>query len=219
LRFPVPLTTSPGLAPCEAARHFRPGSALRLSQPLSGFLAGPSFVALSRATTVCGIPPFRGFPSPEIACPSRGSMAPLQSSTSVQRRTTRDLVAAGFADARAFARLPGSSRRLWVPFRLAEASFPVALGLVPRNRLVPPASPASKLHSLLRVRSRRVWVSPHLPVDPLLGFCPSRASLPHASESLPARARGLVHVPSSEDSGTRRRGPRPSVPGEAVPAE
>jgi len=79
-----------GLAPCEAARHSRLGSALRLSQPLSGFLAGPSFVALFRATTVPGIPPFRGFPSQEIARPSRGSLAPLQLSTHVRGRVSFD---------------------------------------------------------------------------------------------------------------------------------
>jgi len=80
--------------------------------------------------------------------------------------------------------------RLWVPFSRAEARFPVPLGLAPWNHLVPPASPASKLRSLLRVRSRLDRVSPPQPADALLGFCPSRAFTFHASESRPARARG-----------------------------
>jgi len=178
LRFVFPSTASLGLAPCEAARHSRLGSALRLSQPLSGFLASSSFAALFHAATVPGIPPFRVFPSPEIACPSRGSLAPLQLSTDVQRRTTRFLVTDGFADFHAFTRLPGSPVDYGLPLWCTEVRLPFALGLVPRNRPVPPASPASKLLSLLRVRSQLVWVSPHQQAAPLLGFCPSRASLP-----------------------------------------
>lgn len=80
-------------------------------------------------------------------------------------------------------------RRLWAPFSRAEARFPVTLGLAPWNRLVPPASPTSKLRSLLRVRSRLGRVSPLQPADTLLGFCPSRALSFHASDSRPARAR------------------------------
>ena len=167
---------SPGLAPCEAARHSRLGSALRLSQPLSGFLAHPSCVALFRATTVPGIPPFRGFPSQEIAGPSRGSLAPLQSSTRVRSRTT-------------FARSPLVSptstrwRGCLVPPE-AMSSLSARRSEPPgcpergsRARSLPLASPASKLRSLPRVRSRPGRVSSRRSADPLLGFCPSRVFL------------------------------------------
>jgi len=64
--------------------------------PLSGFLAGSSFAAVFHAATDSGIPPFRVFPSLEIAYPSRGSLASLQLSTAVLRRTTFDCFTAVF---------------------------------------------------------------------------------------------------------------------------
>lgn len=62
-RFLAPLSVSPELAPCEAGYHSRSGSALRLSQPLSGFLADSGFAALFRAATNRGVLSFRAFPS------------------------------------------------------------------------------------------------------------------------------------------------------------
>jgi hypothetical protein len=199
LRFLVPPTTSLGLAPFEVARRFHLGSARRLSQPLSGFLARPSFVALFRATAVPGI-------LPSEVSPHRRSLAPLGVAwlpcgyppacsdarcSTVRRRFRRR------PRVRAVAWFP---RQLWDPFQLAEAGLLVALGLTPQNRLVPQASPTSKLHSLLRVRSRPGRVSSRRSAGPLLGFCPSRASSFPASESLPARARGSNTRRSSEDS-------------------
>jgi len=96
----------------------------------------------------------------------------------------------GFPDVRAFTPLPGSPAGYELPFRAPKARFRVALGLAPWNHLVPPASPAPKLRSLLRVRSRLGRVSPSQPADTLLGFCPSRAFSSHASDSRPARALG-----------------------------
>jgi len=95
----------------------------------------------------------------------------------------------------AFTQLPGSLRRLWAPFSHEMSCFPVALSLVSRNRLVPPASSTSELRSLLRVRSRLDWVSPHQPAATLLGFFPSRAFASHASDPRPVRTRRLEHVP------------------------
>jgi hypothetical protein len=86
-------------------------------------------------------------------------------------------------------------RRLWASFPRAEARFPVTLKVELWNRPVPPASPASKLLSLPRVRSRPDRVSPHQPADTLLGFVPSRAFSFHASDPRPALARGLEHAP------------------------
>jgi hypothetical protein len=86
-------------------------------------------------------------------------------------------------------------RRLWAPFSRAETRFPFAPGLVLRNRPVPPASPASKLHSLLRVRSQLDRSYPHQLAATLLGFAPSRAFSVHASDSRPARTQKPEHVP------------------------
>ena len=91
LRFLVPSTISPELAPFEVARQLHLGSAPRLSQPLSGFLAGSGFAALFHAATVLGIPPFRVFPSQEIAYPSRGRLTSMQLSTDVLKRAARFL--------------------------------------------------------------------------------------------------------------------------------
>ena len=124
--------------------------------------------------------------------------------------------APGFADVRACAQLPGSPDDYELPFRLAEAILPVALGVEPRNRFVPPASPASKLRSLLRVRSRPGRVSSHRSVDPLLGFFPSRAFPVQASESLTRPSSWLVHAPLALRSAARDpKDPRPLASGEA----
>jgi hypothetical protein len=138
LSSPVPSTVSPGLAPCEAARHSRLGSALRLSQPRSGFLARPSFAALFRAATVPGIPPFRGFPSQEIARPSRGSSAPLQSSTSVRGRTTLDR-------SPPVSPTPTRSRGCLVP--------PTTMGSLLVRRGAPPGPPGSRAAESVRSAS------------------------------------------------------------------
>jgi hypothetical protein len=121
-----------------------------------------------------------------------------------------------------FPRRPRLHAVAWFPrwlrasFSLTCVSFPDAPGLSLRSRPVPPASPASKLHSLLRVRSRLARVSPHLPADTLLGLCPSRAFSSHASDSRPARARRLEHE-SLWDS--RHEGSQPYVSGEAAPTQ
>jgi len=78
-----PSTTSLGLAPCEAGYHSRPGSALRFSQPPSGFPADPSFAALFHAATVPGVLPSESSPHRNRAPLSRPP-APLWLSTRVQ---------------------------------------------------------------------------------------------------------------------------------------
>jgi len=75
LRFPVPTTTSRWVAPCGAGCHAHPGSALRLSQPRSGFQASLCFAALFRAAAVPGTS-LQRFPLARIAHPSRGRLLP-----------------------------------------------------------------------------------------------------------------------------------------------
>jgi len=97
LRFFAPSTTSLALAPCEVDCHVRLGSALRFSQPLSGFLASSSFAALFHAATVRGVLPSESSPHRDRVPLSR-PLAPLWLSTSVQRRTHPSFVTARFTD-------------------------------------------------------------------------------------------------------------------------
>jgi len=111
----LPTTAPLALAPCEAGFHPHLGSALRFSQPLSGFLASSSFVALFHATAVPGIPPSESSPRKNRAPLSR----PLCSHVVIHRvlkRSRSVLIAAGFLDSHALTQLPDSSRRLSAPF-------------------------------------------------------------------------------------------------------
>jgi hypothetical protein len=191
----------------------RPGSALGLSQPLSGFLAVPSFAALFRAATVSGILSSERSPRPG----SRASLEAAGSLAVIHRcAETRSLLPCHrlFHRRPRFHAVAWIPRRLWNPFPRTEVRFPGSLGDKRRNRLVPPASPASKLSSPCRVRSQWSWVAPPPLVDALLSFCPSEAfpSAPWVLE--PTQALELEHVPQSEDSGSRPKGPQPLWPGE-----
>jgi hypothetical protein len=169
----------------------RPGSALRLFQPLSGFLAGSSFVALFRATTVSGLLPSEFSPRERSLTPLEAAWLPCSYPPACGNVRLSVLSPPVSSDAHAFAQLPGFPRRLWVSFPRAEACFPVALDFVPQNRFVLPASPTSKLHSLPRVRSQLVRVSPRQQADTLLGFSPLELS-PSTPRSLdPSRPEGL----------------------------
>jgi hypothetical protein len=91
------------------------GSPLRLSQPLSGFVAGPSLVAMFRATTVPRILPSELFPHEDRAPLSR----PLCSLAVIHRRAETywsSPFAAGFTDVHAFTQLPGSPTDYGLPF-------------------------------------------------------------------------------------------------------
>ena len=110
------------------------GSALRFSQPLSGFLARSSFAALFRAATA------RTFPSELVPHRNRvrlsASLAPLQLSTGVLSRTCQAFHQPFHPPPRrsAAARIPDS---LWVTFPPARerTHFPVSLSHVRRIRL------------------------------------------------------------------------------------
>jgi len=90
LGFLISPTASLGLAPSGVGCQSHPGSALRFSQPLSGFLAHPSFAALFHAAAIPGIRPSELSPRRNRA-PLSGSLAPLQSSTACLGRAARTL--------------------------------------------------------------------------------------------------------------------------------
>jgi hypothetical protein len=156
-------------APCGAECHLHPGSALRLSQPLSGFIASSSHAALFRAATVRGVFPSEGSPRRNRAPLSR-PLAPLRSSTGVRRRTRPSRVTDGFKRRpRPRARLPRFPADYEVPFHAprrasqslrARASRTVQFRqLHPLRSLIPPASPFAPGQVAPNRRSILSWVS------------------------------------------------------------
>jgi hypothetical protein len=63
-RFLVPVTTSPGRAPCAVDRQIHCGSAPRVSHPLGGFLAYPGFAAFGPSSPRSPTCRCRSGPSP-----------------------------------------------------------------------------------------------------------------------------------------------------------
>jgi hypothetical protein len=121
LEIPRPFNGIPWASPAWTARHDRPVpfSGFEALRPRSSqrFPSKPKVRGPVSDRTVPGIPPFRVFPSQEIAYASRRSLAPLRLSSGVRRRTTRVLVTDGFPDACAFTPLPGSPVGYELPFR------------------------------------------------------------------------------------------------------
>jgi len=195
--FGAPSTTSLVLAPCEVTCHVHPGSALRLFQPLSGFVASSSFAALFRAATVRGVLPSEVSPRRNRAPLSR-PLAPLWSFTDVLRRTHSCLITAGFPDAHTRRRsclVPPTTMRSLFTHR---GALPGPSELERAERPVPPASPTSKPCS----PCESVRADPGCPdpaADPLLGLCLPRGPPYHASDPLPA------FVPKGEGTARSRR--------------
>lgn len=213
-RFRVPSTTSLGLAPCEPGC---PDPARLRSQAFATSQRFPSTPEL------CGLvscrcrpwdPSLQSFPPGEDRLPLSGLHAPLQSSTGVQRRVARGRSPPGFSDSRARTQLPGSPEGYGLPFCRPVACVPVVLGIARRTRLVPPASPASKLYSPRRVvpgiiefprrhRSLLSWAS-----------CPFGAFSSRTSDPRPARPRRVRACILVRGQDARSGGPQPSRPGE-----
>jgi len=97
------------------------------------FPSNPEFRGLVSCRCRSRASPFRGFPSIEVAHPSRGHSAPLRSSTSVLCRRHAALITAGFRDVRAFTRLPPSPDDYGIPFHAPERTLPDHPGTSRRN--------------------------------------------------------------------------------------
>jgi hypothetical protein len=185
----------------------RSGSALGFSQPLSGFLARPSFATLFRAATVPGILPLERSPRKDRAPLSRPLCSPAVIHLRAEPYCPSALSPPVSPTPALLTQLPGSLERLWTPFSPAEARFPVVLGSAQQNRFIPPASPTSKrLSPHESVRNQRGLPRPWWPL--LLGFFPSRAFSVHASR--PHTRPGLADLNPSLRPKTS--GPRPSRP-------
>jgi hypothetical protein len=178
----VPFNDIAQASPVEAVYHCRLGSALRLSQPLSGFLASPSFAALFHAATVPGVLPSESSPRRNRAPLSR----PHCSLAVIHQRAETPPPRPCHCQ---FHRLPTLSRSCLaprgsygLPFRTPKRASRLPWvrttervsfrQLHPLRSLDPPASPFV---------STRVAPSQH--AAPLLAFCLSRAFSSHASSS------------------------------------
>jgi hypothetical protein len=164
----------------------RPGSALRLSQPLSG-------LQQARVPRPCFMPqPVPGLPllferSPRSdRVPLSRPLAPSRLSAALQDRATRRTVCPPVSPTPApLAPLPGSPGRLWLPFPRAEARFPVGLSPTPYAAL---SGRFTHLGALLplRIRSRRTRL-PEPTADALL------ATLPETTPDLGTSTRFASH--------------------------
>jgi hypothetical protein len=140
---PSPSTTSLGLAPYGARYQSRPGSALRLSQPPSGFLADPSFAALFHAATVPGVLPSESSPHRNRAPLSRPLLLPCGHPPACWTPPHGPCH-------RRFRRLPRFHAVAWFPTTTMGSLFtrrstlPDCPGSIRRNSPVPPASPTPK---------------------------------------------------------------------------
>jgi hypothetical protein len=141
----------------------------------------------------------------------------LRLSTGVQKRRLAVRVACGFLDARALTQLPDSPADYGLAFRAPESALPADPGSALQNSPVPPASPASKPSSS-RESVRAVSSLPEATVDPLLGFCLSRAFSVHAWDPRTRPDRwGLSMSPPPEGQGHDARDLATPRPGEATP--
>jgi len=98
----------------------RLGSALRLSQPLSGFLADPNSTALFRAATVPGLSPSELSPRRKVCTPLRATCSPVvshQRAAAPPHSTVRSRFHETPTTEAAVAKIP---RQLWVPFSQAR---------------------------------------------------------------------------------------------------
>jgi len=149
----------------------RPCSALRLSQPLSGFLASSNFVALFRAPTVHEVSPSESSPR-EDHVPLSRPLAPLPLSPvslGAPSEALSGLVSGSDVHVNASDKLFPPT-----PMRFLSASrscIPVPLDLSGRTH---PPQPLHRLRSLPPFASpfTPAWVSPKPKADPLLAFLP-----------------------------------------------
>jgi len=169
------------------AVHARFGSALRFSQPLSGFLADPSFAALFRAAAEPGILPSESSPRRDRAPLSR----PLCSPAVIHRRA---LACYPRPYCHRFRQTPTLSRSCLDPPSDYRLPFhePKSASRSPWAT----SNGTATSRQLHRLRSFDPPASPFLPkpgcpglaADPLLGFFPSRAFSNRTLGPRPAQA-------------------------------
>jgi len=110
------------------------GSALRFSQPLSGFLARSSSTALFHAATSSWAAPLQSVPPTRFRGPLSSPTGSCGYSTCLLNVLLLALSPPVSPTRALLTHLPCSLRRLWTPFPRARARFPVVLGLEQTNR-------------------------------------------------------------------------------------
>jgi len=185
-----------------------PGSALRFSQPHSGFLAGTNATGLFRPATVPRLSPSEVSPRKNRAPLSR-PLAPLRSSTDFLRRTARWPYVRGFTDSHALKRSCLDPTRATTAFPLALATDQVPGLARAHERRIRPIRPLHPLRSLTPPASpfTRHPSCPERTADPLLVFCPSRVFPSRSLGSSTRPSTKLEHALWPEDQNPRRQGP------------
>jgi len=131
-------------------------------------------------------PPFRVFPSQGLPAPLGAACFPAVIHPPAVTHCPR-LIAPGFADAHAFARLPGSPSDYELPFHMPEDTFPGRPGLEQQAALY---SELRLLRSFVPLTNPFALDSgcPSPTVATLLVFSPSKVFSDHASKPVPAQA-------------------------------
>jgi len=195
------------------------GSALRLSQPLSGFCT-------DRVPRPCFMPqPFLDcLPSEcsprEDRVPLSGPLAPLQLSTVLRNAPPATLSPAVSPTPTLLTQSPGSPTNYGSPFHESEGPLPGRPGSPTEGSPLPPASPASKLSSLHEsVRTNSSCPEPSGRYSP--GVVPlSRPNRPNLGSSTRLNPCGPKLEPAPEGPDPRLQGPgRPLAPGETSPEQ
>jgi hypothetical protein len=144
----VPFNGIPDQAPLTSrAVLAHSWSALRLSQPLSGF-------CIDQVPRPCFMPqPFLDYPPSELSpredrVPLSRPLASLQLSTMLRNAPPTTLSLAVSPTPTLLTQLPGSSTSYESPFHESEGPLPGRSGSPTAGSSLPPASPASKLSSL-----------------------------------------------------------------------
>jgi hypothetical protein len=171
---------------CSGTSTVRCGSALRFSQPLSGFLASPGFAALFHAAAARGVLPSEPCSSPGSRAPLGVALLPCSSPPGVNPGARAWPFHSGFhRRPRLATRWPGSPPELGHRFHRACAyariGFPGALTLL--------AHPGVATFRLRLLRSLDPPAKPYRPRSPkrppaavaLLGFAPPEPSSDRAS--------------------------------------
>jgi len=156
--------------------------------PLSGFLNLSAVSWQVRASRPCLMPqpflgsPLQSLPLVEIAYPSRGSLASLQSSTNVRRRAP-DALSPLVSPTPARERVRLDPPTTMSSLSSSRSSSPGRSGCRTAGSSRPASFTYFEASLPLRVRSLLVRVSPRQQVAALLGFFPSRVFSKRASES------------------------------------
>jgi hypothetical protein len=201
---------------CHSLRR----SALRLSQPHSGFRNVRTPWPCFMPQPLVGLPPFRAFPSQESRTPL-GAASRLGYPPACRSAPSQVLSLSTSPDARAFGAVAGIPRQLWglIPPVTEATNFPFPLDPDGRNPLR-----SANLHPLRGVAPP---ASPFVPnqvalvQQPILSWCssPLEPSPPQPRILYPPWRKARTRAGTLESQPTTKRTSQPSQPGDAFPQQ